>query len=298
MKISPIGQVHCLLGEGPVWSVEEQALYFCDVWDKKLWRYTESDESFRAWELPVRISSLALDHSGGAVVALETGIHRLDLDTGDMTLLADPAPGVPHLFPNDGKADAAGRFVFGTVDAQGGCDAGLFSIAPNGTMTQLDDGFGITNGPCWSPDGKTLYFADSAAHRIYAYRYDPLTGSASERRLFADTSAYGGVPDGATVDTQGRLWTAMCDGAQILCYNPDGAVCQVIQFPTGQVSSLMFGGPALDRLYVTTIDAMILTEIGAAANAVYGPDELGGTLFGIAGLGVTGLAEHRFGRAG
>lgn len=136
--------------------------------------------------------------------------------------------------------------------------------------------------------------ADSQAHAIYVYEHD-VTGAIGGRRLFADTASLAGIPDGATIDAEGRLWTAMCDGKRVICLDQAGAVVASIDMPTAFVSSVMFGGADLDRLYVTSIDMNAMTGVAAAANALHPPDEIGGALFVIDGLGVKGLPEHRFG---
>ena len=297
MKVSRIGSVRCKLGEGPLWDVEEQALYFVDVLGNKLWRYKEAGDTFESWGFETSISSLALAKDGGAIVSLQSGFHHFDFTSGKTTFISNPTKDNPTTQLNDGKVDARGRFIVGSVDISMATNAGLFSLAPDLSVTQLDDNLQITNGPCWSPDQKTLYLANSLTHNIYAYDYVLETGLVSNRRTFTNTadSGLGGIPDGATVDTQGRLWTAMCDGAKIACFDTQGQLVQAIDFPTGQVSSVMFGGRNLDRLYVTSIDAGALASIKAAEGAVYGPDEIGGGLFVIDGLEAKGLPEHRFG---
>src|SRR5690606_31804963 len=113
----------------------------------------------------------------------------------------------------DGKVDRAGRFVFGTSHRQAKEPiGGLFSLDIDGSITRLDDGGILGNGPCFSPDNRTLYHADSMRQTIYAYDYDLATGSASNRRILFNSSAYGPIPDGATVDAAGDIWVAICEG--------------------------------------------------------------------------------------
>jgi sugar lactone lactonase YvrE len=147
-------------------------------------------------------------------------------------------------------------------------------------------GVTISNGPCWSPDGGTFYFTDSAAKIVSAFDYDLETGTLSNRRVFADTSTYPGVPDGATVDAEGFYWMAICGAGMILRLGPDGAVVREIPIPTAlTVSSVMFGGADLDRLFVTSIgESSLGLDTGSE----------GGGLFVIDGLGVRGLPEPRF----
>jgi len=293
MDITQIGNVRCFLGEGPWWDVRDQALYFVDVLGKKLWRYDERSDAFNHWDMPATISSLALDGQGGAVVAMQSGLHHLSLDTHQLTPICHPASSDTRLLLNDGKADARGRFVMGTVVTTGDeAIAGLHSLHPDGVAVQLDTGFRITNGPCWSPDSSLFYLAESTGKMIYAYDYDLDSGAISGKRPFADLTDFDGIPDGATVDSDGRLWTALCDGAKILCIDRTGKVVENIDFPTSFPTSVMFGGAGLDRLYVTSLDIGALSSVEAAGGAKHDADDLGGRLFVIDGLGATGLPEH------
>jgi len=185
----------------------------------------------------------------------------------------------------DGKVDRAGRFVFATSHrAMKQPKGGLYSL-DHGRLTQLDDDIHLGNGPCWSPDNTTFYHADSLRHLIYAYDYDLETGAATNRRPFFDSSPWGPIPDGATVDADGNLWSAICEGGVVLCISPAGEVLREIAFPTRIPASVMFFGPELDRLFVPTIDPSFMPGREAA------PDD--GCCFVIDGLGVKGLPEPR-----
>ena len=290
MDLRRVGTVHCNVGEGPVWDVAEQALYFVDLTSALLWRYSPASGAFVKWKMPSMIGSFALRATGGAVVALQDGFHALDFDTGAVYPLVNPQPDDRTQF-NDGKVDPRGRFIAATQarSLKETTPLGrLYRLDPDLTVTELDSGFGITNGPCWSPDGRTFYFSNSLPKTILVYDYDPDTGSVSNRRVFASTEAFGGIPDGATVDRDGRLWVAVCGGGKIVCFRPDGTVDRVIDVPTPLVASVMFGGRTLDQLYFTSID-------GAALDMPFPADPHSGGLFVIEGLGVTGRPEPRFG---
>lgn len=296
MKISQVGQIKCVMGEGPIWDSEQQRLYFTDVFGKKLLRYTPDGDQVEHWDMPDTISALALRKDGvSAIVAMSSGLYKMDLASGALTFIVDPTKDEPTGQLNDGRVDRAGRFVIGSVDTRGGTSGKLYSVAVDGSVRELDRDFGITNGACWSPDGATFYLADSVKKVIYAYDYDQATGDVANRRVFADTSAIPGIPDGASVDTQGRLWTAMCDGAQVVAFDANGRLVQSIEMPTGFIAAVAFGGAALDRLYVTTMDASRLADLLAAQGAQHGPDAIGGALFVIDGLDAKGLPTERFG---
>jgi sugar lactone lactonase YvrE len=286
MKLKRIGTVHCDVGEGPLWDAMDQSLYFVDVTAAVLWRYDPARETFARWKMQSMIGSLALRENGGAVLALQDGFHRFSFHNNTTAPICKPRIDERAHF-SAGKVDRRGRFVAATAprSPQETAPPGrLYALDENHQARQLDEGFG--NGLCWSPDGRTFYFSDGLAKTIYVYDYDLDTGAMSNRRVFADTTAFGGSPEGTTVDSAGRVWVAIRGGAKIVCFDPDGSVVRVVDVPVPLVSSVMFGGPSLDRLYFTSID-------GAAVGA--GPrDAQSGGLFVIEGLGVRGVSEPRY----
>jgi sugar lactone lactonase YvrE len=276
-----------MVGEGPLWDVAEQALYFIDIVGKVVHRYDPRTAQTRSWNVGQIIGSMALRAAGGGIVALKEGIFTLDFDSGNVELLAPARHINPRAQMNDGKVDRRGRFVVGSGDSDlRNCQpyGSLYSLHANGSLHELDREIAISNGPCWSPDDKTLYFSDSLPYRIYAYDYDIDSGKVANRRLFADTRDLGGIPDGATVDTDGLMWMAICEGAKVVAFRPDGKVERTIDMPVKLPASVMFGGTHLDELYVTTIDPRLLGRE---------PDG-GGDLFVITGLGARGIAESRY----
>jgi sugar lactone lactonase YvrE len=260
---------------------------------QRLWRHDPATSEETSWKVQAPLGSIALCRSGEAILAMGKGFHRLDFRSGRTTELVQPEAGVANTQFNDGKTDRHGRFLAGTL-VTGGAEnvATLYSINTNGDCAQLDNGFRITNGPCWSPDGRTFYLADSPARTIFAYDYDLTHGTVGNRRKLVDTTPFGGVPDGATVDAKGNIWSAQCLAGLVLCYDPNGKVVRRIDCPTDFVSSVMFGGDDLERLYVTSIDPRSLPQIAPERIA---SNELGGQLFVIDGLGSTGLPEPYFG---
>lgn len=285
MEIRRAEVPRCQVGEGPVWDVAEQAMYYIDILAKAVFRWDPASGAVKSWNVPDIVGSMALRDGGGAIVALGSGVHTLDFGTGTVEPLALLDPADLEVQLADGKVDRAGRFVFGTShrtmkEPRGG----LYSLE-GGKLTQLDDDVFLGNGPCWSPDNRTLYHADSLRHLIYAYDYDIATGRASNRRAFFDSSPWGPIPDGATVDADGNLWTAICEGGVVLCLSPEGKVLREIAFPTRIPASVMFFGPQLDRLFVPTIDPSFLGRQPAADD---------GYCFIIDGLGVRGLPEPRY----
>jgi L-arabinonolactonase len=285
ITIEKIGGIKNKLGEGPLWDVAEKALYWIDGNAPAIYRLDPKTGDIKSWKTPKPIGSLALREMGGAVCALSDGFYFFDFKSGEAQLIGGAVvkPGTSF---NDGKTDARGRFVAGTLDSKFRESVGsIFSLDGSLRCTVLEPAIGCTNGPCFSPDNRTFYCADSVARTISAYDYDLATGTVSNKRLFATVKGLGGVPDGATVDAEGHYWSAIAGGGKIVCYNPDGSIARTVEVPVPIITSLMFGGDNLDVMYATSIGEKVL-------NMEPGPD--GGSLFAIRGLGVKGKPEPRF----
>ena len=291
MKIDIVVDVKTTLGEGPLWDVEQQRLYWIDSFDGRVFRATHDGCEIRSWDVPMKIGSMALRRDGyGAVVSLQRGFHLLDFKTGDVQLINDPEPDKPDNRINDGKVDKRGRFVAGSMDTmESGPNGALYRLDPDFTVHTLDSGIIVSNGPCWNPAGSIFYFTDTWTGEIWAYDYDLETGHVSNRRTFTkvDTSN-GGAPDGSTVDSEGCLWNALVYDSKIVRYLPDGSIDRIIEMPVKKVTSVMFGGPDLDILYVTSMAKPPLPRFP-------GDGVQRGSLFAITGLGITGVPEPRFG---
>jgi len=281
MRISRVSDIVCIGGESPYWSTSENVLYFVDGRGRRVWRLDPATDERRSWDMPAFTAMVTQSENGDLLIGLADGVYRLKRDSGELTRLGSQ-PLRTDTQCADGKVDRQGRFIVMTSDRKMQQPlGGIFRVAGD-ALTPLDDGYRLANGPCWSPDGTTFYCSDSRLRQILAYRYDPTSGALSEKRVFADTSHFGGITDGATVDRDGRLWVAMCVIGKILCFTAAGSVERVIEMPTAGVSSVMFGGPLLDKLYVTSMDVSLFG---------HPPSPNAGHLFVIEDLDATGLAE-------
>jgi L-arabinonolactonase len=302
VKIEMIVDAKNNLGEGPLWDVAEQKLYWIDSLDRFIHRCDADGKNRKSWSLPADIGSMALCRDGGAVLALSNGFHAFDFETGDATLIVDPELNSARTRLNDGKVDQRGRFIAGSMDRKETEPLGtLYQLGGDRQVRVLDKEIVVSNAPCWAPDGRIFYFADSIRGEIYAYDYDVETGLASNRRLFASTKDDPGAPDGGTVDSEGYVWNAQIVGGRIVRYRPDGRVDRTIEFPVATLTSLMFGGPNLDILYVTTmgkpsvgvVDYVKAHPIPPRKSINVGDPGPGG-LFAVYGLGVKGVPEPRY----
>ncbi len=288
MQIRRLDVPRCSVGEGPVWDVQTQAYFWIDILEKCVYRLDPATGITRRWPVPDIIGSMAIGRDGNAIVALANGVHRLDLATGECRLLATSPDLDGQVQLADGKVDRRGRFIVGSSD-RGMKEARgkLYALDPGAARLRIiDTDIFLSNGPCWSPDDRTFYHADSIRKLIYAYDYDLATGTVSNRRPFASTAGLGGIPDGATVDAEGHVWSAICEGGKLVRFRPDGSIERLIEMPLKLPGSVMFGGAGLDQLYVPTLSPAFL---GRPA------DPLDGSTFVVEGLGIRGLPEPRFG---
>lgn len=284
--IERVGVTKDRLGESPVWSAVEQRLYWVDSLEGLLHRLDPATGRHGAFHVPAPVGSFALRRAGGVILALADGFHAFDPATGATSALAALDIRHPELRLNDGKVDREGRFLAGTMHmnlAPGATPlGGLYRLAPGGRVSRLAGDIITANGPCLSPDGRTLYLADSPRHVIWRFDYPADEAPIGERRVFADLASLATAPDGATVDAEGHLWSALVRSGEIARFDPAGRLLQRIPMPVSHPTSLTFGGPALDVLYVTSISR---SHRLAASEA-----EAGG-VFAVTGLGATGIAE-------
>ena len=244
----------------------------------------------RAWDVPAKIGSMALRTRGGAVLSLATGFHFLDFKTGETELIVNPEADKPRTGLMTARSTSAAVSSPAPWTPWKKAPTLLFTASTQITRhKKLDEHIIVSNGPCWSPDGRIFYFADSWSGEIWAYDYDLNTGAVSNKLTFAEIDrSRGGAADGSTVDAEGFLWNAQVDHGQIVRYAPDGRVERTIDMPVKKVTSVMFGGPNLDILFVTSMAKPPLPRFPSDGI-------LRGSLFAIYDLGIRGVPEPRFG---
>ena len=271
-----------LLGESPIWDSREQALYWVDTRRRRVRRWAP-DSPLRHWDTPGDVGSIALARPGALVLALEDGFAALDLASGAVAPIAAIEHPRPPMRLNDGRTDREGRFLAGSMvlhrrDPEGA----LYRLETDGRVSLLVVGAAVSNGTCLSPDGRTLYYADSLSGLLRAWDYAP-DGTLSAERVFVDTRPDGSGPDGATVDAEGCVWVALVMAGKVARYAPDGRLLRTVEVPMPYPTCPCFGGPELDTLYVTS-----LRDSGNVLRSDH-PDA--GALIELRGLGVRGLPE-------
>ncbi|HSG64711.1 MAG TPA: SMP-30/gluconolactonase/LRE family protein, partial [Gammaproteobacteria bacterium] len=226
----------------------------------------------------------------------DDGFYFFDPATQALELIALVDADQPRTRLNDGKVDRRGRFIAGGMDDKEELAiCGLWRLDPDLSVTKLDGGIICSNGPCWSPDDETFYIADTFVDEFWAYDYDIAGGTLSNKRVFASTKGVAGVPDGSTVDAEGHLWNAELISGDLVRYDPEGRVERRIGMPVRNITSVMFAGPNLDEIYVTSMARVKHPAVHDRFRVDVKPQFGAGALFRITGLGIRGLPEPRFG---
>ncbi len=248
-----------MLGESPTWCVDSATLYWIDIAGKAINRFDPASGSNETWTAPSTPGCLVLREGGGLVIAAHDGIYDFEPGTGQFEKLAD-VPYNPALFRfNDGKTDRQGRLWVGSMALDprlpGWKDTGILHCFDGVSVRPAVAPIWAANGTAFSPDGRTLYRAETLDREIIAYDYDPETAQASNARLFATVPSDLGVPDGATVDSEGGYWAALPvgpDGGSVIRFDASGKLDFHFETPTSVPTMVAFGGADMATLYIVT----------------------------------------------
>jgi sugar lactone lactonase YvrE len=249
--------IRASLGECPVWSGAEQVLYWVDINAPSLNRFDPATGRNKAMPMPESIGCFALRRDGGFVVALRGGFWLADADGMLTRKVADATYDPTHHRFNDGRCDPQGRFLAGYMnEARDGNTAALIRLDTDFVQTRVLEGMTISNGLAFSPDGRTMYHADTPTQVIHAYDYDADSGLPTKPRVLARFSGEGERPDGGAVDSEGCYWTAFYRGGKVLRIAPEGRVLAEFAVPAMCPTMCAFGGDDLKSIYVTTARQM------------------------------------------
>jgi sugar lactone lactonase YvrE len=247
------------VGECPLWHHGEQKLYWVDIDGLAVHRLDPANGEHTSWTMESQPSALAINASGGLVVAQRSGLVHLDTRTGTVTLIVSAPYDAANMRFNDGRVDPAGRFWIGGRDEAADRQAGAMYVLERGQLReQWPATLKNSNGLGFSQDGRRMYHTDTGTHRIDCYDFDPSTGIASNRQTFHQfglnkaAPEYGGRPDGAAVDSAGNYWCAMFEGGRVLCFAPGGELLREVKLPVRCPTMVAFGGEGLKTLYITS----------------------------------------------
>src|SRR5687767_6320712 len=117
-----MGKVECVcavgaqLGEGPVWSAKDLAVWFVDIKGKRIHRFDTRTRALMSWQTPEEVGFVAPATQGRFICGMKSGLHQFDAESGKFTLISRVDSDRPNNRLNDGYVDAAGRLWFGTMD--------------------------------------------------------------------------------------------------------------------------------------------------------------------------------------
>lgn len=259
-------KVECVLrfdaevGEGPAWSVEDQALYWIDIHRCTINRLDPATAENKVWDLPAMPGCFVFREGGGALIPARDGIYDLDFGSGALRRIVDPPYDPAQFRFNDGRCDRQGRLWVGTQPIElselGKLKAALYRY--DGASLEPVVDIDMANGLAFSPDGRTMYRAETAQRVIHVYDFDPVAGRPTNGRVFVswprETPDFG-APDGATVDSKGGYWVALpaaALGGSIARFTPDGQVDVHFETPVPAPTMPAFGGPHMSTLYFTS----------------------------------------------
>jgi len=289
MKANLLIDARNRLGEGIQWNAAHRRVWWTDIMGRMLWSCDADGGAVETLATPSRLGCFAFDPDNRILAAFEDGVYAWDIEADRLDLLAPFEPDHPSSRMNDGRCDRQGRFVAGGIDEESDrATSSVIRYAGEVAETVIA-GVNCANGICFSPDGAWMYFTDSPTRTILRYPYDPETGTMGAGREFHALPSGDGVADGACVDADGALWSARWGSGRVQRILPDGSAGMAVTVDAPQVTCACFGGPDLDRLYITTAREGMDEDALAAA-------PLSGGLF-VAEPGMRGLPEARFASA-
>lgn len=252
-QVSLLLDLKANLGECPRWHARENLLYFVDIAACSLNRFDPVTGTLQTRRFGEPVGCFAFRRQGGLVLGMRDGFALLAHFDGEPSPFGPKIEAAhPDIRLNDGRADVSGRFWAGTYDSSMHNRSKLYCLSPDGQVTEQLSGLQTSNGLAFSPDGKILYHADTPAHRVTAYDFDPARGAIALPRVIHQFTQGQGRPDGASVDEDGFYWSALYAGGRVVKIAPDGMLVEQVAIPAFNITMIAFGGPDRRTAYVTT----------------------------------------------
>ena len=243
------------IGESPVWDERRGVLWFVDILSPAVLGLELATRKVSTHAMPAAVGSVSLAMDTRLVVALRTGVHLFDPGSGELEFLVHPEPNRAMNRLNDGKVGPDGCFWIGSMhDSVPRAPSGaLYRVAPSGESRCVLDGIKVSNGLAWSPDGGTMYHADSRGSYVNAFDFDVATGDLSNGRALMTLTEEQGLPDGAAVDDRGFYWSAGVTAGRLNKISPQGALVESIELPVAAPTMPCFGGLDKRTIFVTSL---------------------------------------------
>jgi len=232
---------------------EHDRLYFSDV-RVNGGVYRRDREGRIETLIPKRkgVGGLALNEGGGFVAGGKSLIYWNEKTRLSRDIFTEfegrPLKGLNDMQPDDHGSVYVGSLEFDDSKPDERIPCNLFRVDPDGRVTKLWEGIEVTNGMGFSPDRKLLYHCDTSTEAVWVYDVLP-DRTVKDRRIFAKVE---GWPDGMAVDAEGGIFVAMAHGGEVVRIKSDGTIDRRIKIPQSFVTSVTFGGPDLQDLYVVT----------------------------------------------
>jgi sugar lactone lactonase YvrE len=276
-----------ILGESAIWCSVDKVLYWVDIRAPALRRLDPQTGQVTSWAVNDLCGAVVLSTDRRLLLAMRTGMFAFDPADETLQPLVAPEPESLNNRLNDSKCDRAGRLWTGTMRDYGLARTGaLYRIGHNLSCTRMLGDITVPNALSWSPDNRQMYFADTPDGQIRAYEFDADDGQLGAMKIIESGGTLPGRPDGATVDSEGCLWSARYQGGCVARITPEGRIDRVIELPASQVTSCALGGADLRTLYITTARQKLTP-------ADLDSQPLAGALFAVK-VEVGGLPEPRF----
>lgn len=243
------------LSEGPVWDERDQSLHFVDIKNNRVYRYELASGGLTSIDVCQNVGCFALRESGGYILGLTAGVYLINAEHNKLEKLPQPVTDPMTRF-NDGKCDPQGRFWCGMADLYGFGDYNggrLYVISPDHSCATIMDGLSCSNGLGFDKSGRTMYFIDSTHHQVESYTLNPDSCAVSNMRVVTRIDRSVAVPDGMTMDEDGKLWVAHWGAGFVGRYDPKtGALLCKVEVDATQSSSCCFGGEDMQTLFITS----------------------------------------------
>ena len=283
------------LGEGVLWSQNQETLYWLDVpMPSKLYKLDMKNNNLLTFDMPEMITAMSVKSNGDLLIASHHGINNFNLKTKKLQKILDLEPNLPKNRCNDGASDSLGRFWIGTMQNNISPEntdidiiensGSLYCVKGDLSFTKHESNIGVSNTLVWSPDNTKFYFTDTLTGIIFSYDFDLESGKISNKQEFASHER--GYPDGSTVDSEGYLWSCRWGGSCVIRFNPKGILDDIIELPVENITSCTFGGKNLQTLFITT------ARWGMTKADIEKNPEAGG-LFAI-NLDIKGIPDNSF----
>lgn len=282
-KAAVLHRSNAILGEGPFWDSGKRMIIYVDVEGRKICALRTESGAYGEMKVNSRIGLTIPAGRNKLLMGLQGSIEILDTASGEREFVTTIERDKPDNRCNDGKCDAAGRLWIGTMHTEAKHGEGAL-YRYDGTLRKMLDKVSVSNGICWSPDNSKMYYIDSMDYNIKAFDFDLINGEITNESIIAQTEF---IPDGMCIDQEGMLWVAMWGGGCVHRYHPvTGEIIGKVMVDAPHVTSCAFGGPDMNRLFITTARSGL-----SKSQLAQFPDS--GSLF-VAELPITGMPAHTF----